>query len=94
MEEKSKHDVHKIQQYFFFRGVPILRHFMSIEVQNSFYPFTTHCGILSSRQDFLLNKKKNILQQKMEINFSHISQYCMMNLFQVICIEKKYPRII
>ena len=58
MEEKSKHDVHKIQQYFFFRGVPILRHFMSIEVQNSFYPFTTHCGILSSRQDFLLNKKK------------------------------------
>ena len=46
--------------------------------------------VSSSRHDFLLNEKKIIQQQKIQINFSHISQYYMMNLYSKrSCIDKK-----
>ena len=68
----------------------ILRHWMSIVVQNSFYPSIYFSLYHPLGMIFYWMRKKIIQQQKIQINFSHISQYYMMNLYSKrSCIDKK-----
>ena len=68
----------------------ILWHWMSIVVQNSFYPSIYFSLYHPLGMIFYWMRKKIIQQQKIQINFSHISQYYMMNLYSKrSCIDKK-----